>query len=252
MRRLLLVLLPAMVLALAARAVELNDTGSTLYASGSSNALAVEPTDYPGQDARYGRDAAARAGQLTKAGAGTKGFDFTKIANNGTALPATAALGTGPTDWGCTRDNVTGLMWQANPYATSMTWDQANPYSGQANASPLCGYSDWRLPTVTELTSIVDFGPANAPLGDSNYFSFPNTTSRNFWTAVPYPGQTGSWWSVDFGSSGSDNVYGNSTQLAVRLVRGGTAYTAATETTPTADFIDNGNGTVTHQRTALT
>jgi hypothetical protein len=85
-----------------------------------------------GQDARYGRDAAAVKGQLTKVGSSTpvqigvdasgnpitqpNGFDFTKISNRGAKLPATAPLGTGPDDWGCTYDNNTGLMWEVKTY----------------------------------------------------------------------------------------------------------------------------------------
>jgi hypothetical protein len=37
---------------------------------------------------------------------------YTKIANNGANLPDSALLGTGPTDWACTRDNRSGLLWE--------------------------------------------------------------------------------------------------------------------------------------------
>lgn len=65
------------------------------------------------QDVGQGRDAQALAGTLTKIGAstpnaGTKanGFDFTKLDQDGNALAADAAF------WRCTRDNVTGLIWE--------------------------------------------------------------------------------------------------------------------------------------------
>lgn len=38
--------------------------------------------------------------------------NYTKIANNGSILPGDAQLGTQPTDWACTKDNKTGLMWE--------------------------------------------------------------------------------------------------------------------------------------------
>ena len=85
-----------------------------------------------GEDARYGRDAAAVKGQLTKVGSSTpvqigvdssgnpitqpNGFDFTKISNSGAKLPVAATLGTGPDDWGCTYDNNTGLLWEVKTY----------------------------------------------------------------------------------------------------------------------------------------
>jgi hypothetical protein len=37
---------------------------------------------------------------------------YTKIANDGSELPDSATLGTNPTDWACTKDNKTGLIWE--------------------------------------------------------------------------------------------------------------------------------------------
>lgn len=100
------------------RAAALPDTGQSQCDNGA-NVLAAcsiansgDAATYPRQDGRFGRDAQATAGALAKTGAGAAGFDYTKIANNGTALGAGAALGSGATDWGCTRDNVTGLTWE--------------------------------------------------------------------------------------------------------------------------------------------
>lgn len=91
----------------------LNDTGITWSGHATSgNAATCDPAYPAGQDCHYGRDAAAAAGDLTKIGAGAAGFDFTKISNSGNPLPASATLGTGPDDWACTRDNVTGLVWE--------------------------------------------------------------------------------------------------------------------------------------------
>lgn len=167
----------------------LNDTGVVTFATTTSTTLTTEPFDYPGQDARIGRDAQAMAGQLTKVGSGPKGFDFTKIANNGSELPATAELGSGPNDWACTRDNITGLVWEVKTTSglrsgshtytyynsnTSTNGGYAGPASGgtcetpgrcdtekytqDVNAAGLCGRSDWRMPTFNELVSVADFG----------------------------------------------------------------------------------------------
>ena len=93
----------------------LNDTGITFCgAATGGNTPAPCASNPAGQDKDYGRDAAALAGTLVKVGGsgGVNGFDFTKIANNGTVLPASALLGSGPTEWACTRDNVTALIWE--------------------------------------------------------------------------------------------------------------------------------------------
>ncbi len=41
------------------------------------------------------------------------GTAYTRIANNGAELDDTVtALGSGPLEWACTRDNATGLVWE--------------------------------------------------------------------------------------------------------------------------------------------
>ncbi|HSW63111.1 MAG TPA: DUF1566 domain-containing protein [Dissulfurispiraceae bacterium] len=59
----------------------------------------------------------------------------------------------------CMIDNLTGLMWSKNADLPNgvMTWNDAIDY---ANNLPLCGHSDWRLPNVNELNSIIN---ANEP-----------------------------------------------------------------------------------------
>ena len=97
----------------------LNDTGQTLCYNAAntpvacSAAVGCDAGVNSRQDARYGRDAQAAAGPLTKIGAGATGFDYSKIANNGSTLAANATLGAATTtDWACTKDNVTGLIWE--------------------------------------------------------------------------------------------------------------------------------------------
>jgi hypothetical protein len=117
----------------------LNDTGITFCGDATTNTancatVAADGGKFPRQDARYGRDAQAAAGTLAKVGGGGAGFDFTKIANNGTVLAASAALGSGATHWACTRDNVTGLIWTVK--TTSGLRSQSHHYSWY-NSNPI-------------------------------------------------------------------------------------------------------------------
>lgn len=50
-------------------------------------------------------------------------------------------------------DPSTGLMWPAKDSGKDMTWHQAEKYCRNLR---LAGYSDWRLPTIDELASLVD------------------------------------------------------------------------------------------------
>ena len=79
---------------------------------------------------------------------------------------------------GTVTDNVTGLMWQKDP-GEKPTWAQAMEGLDDFNKAALGGYTDWRIPTVKELFSLVDQrgktgrGSADSvPYIDTNYFVF--------------------------------------------------------------------------------
>lgn len=227
----------------------LNDTGITFCGDANSNsANCVDPNVFPRQDGRYGRDARAAAGTLSKTGGGGKGFDFSKIANDGRVLLESATLGSGSADWACTRDNVTGLIWEVK--ATSglrsqehrYTWYNSNGASNGGNAGTanggtcatagrcdtekfvadvntagLCGAHDWRLPKVKELEGIVDYGRA-FPAIDPTYF--PNTPGGYFWTGSPYAANSEVAWDLGFDYGYVYQDY-RSNAIHVRLVRTG-------------------------------
>jgi hypothetical protein len=247
-----LALLAVLICASLAHATGLNDTGitdcSNDTAIDNASGLQADSGTHPRQDCRYGRDAAAAAGSLPKAGAGSKGFDFTKIANNGSVLPASAVLGTGTTDWACTQDNVTGLIWEVKTtsglrsQSHSYTWYSSDTatnggsvgtvsggscfatgrcdtekFVADVNAAGLCGASNWRMPAVKELESIADLGRVN-PAIDPTYF--PNTPASYFWSASAVASYSNYAWYVYFGygNASSDN---KGFTYRVRLVRAG-------------------------------
>lgn len=240
---------------LPALAVGLPDTGQTTCYDGSAmvactGANSGDSASYPRQDGRFGRDAKANAGTLTKIGGGAAGFDYTKIANNGSDLPATAVLGSNPTDWACTRDNITGLIWEVKTtsglrnQSYTYTWYNSNASTNGGNAGSasvttncltagrcdtekfvadvntgtgLCGATDWRLPSQRELLTLVHLGVEN-PKIDTSYF--PNTPALPFWSASSYAPNSAGAWFVVFGN-GDFPTYSKSDGFYVRLVRGG-------------------------------
>ena len=232
----------------------LNDTGITFCGDTAINTancttVAADGGTFPRQDARYGRDAQAAAGQLTKVGGGEAGFDFTKIANNGSVLPASAVLGSGANDWACTRDNVTGLIWEVKTTSGlrsqnhTYTWYDSNPTTNggavgtatggtcfstgrcdtekfvqDVNAAGMCGATNWRMPTVKELEGIVHFGRVNPSL-DPDYF--PDTRTSSFWSGSPDASSSDYAWNVSFSYGDAFRYFRNHDLNAVRLVRTG-------------------------------
>lgn len=243
------------------------DTGQDRCAN-ASNALVACTVDnsgpdaaYPGQDGRFGRDAKRTVDTLTRIGGGEAGFDYSKIANNGADLgPGVGlALGPKPSDWACTRDNITGLIWEVkvddpshlrhagwiyswydsndktnggNPGFASITalptyspWCKTDrrcdteKFVADVNAQSLCGKSDWRMPSVRELLTLVHSGKLE---GYIDQLYFPNTPREAFYHSDTSMAESpeyamfvwhgASWW-------GRKDAYAVNV-LSVRLVRG--------------------------------
>lgn len=59
-----------------------------------------------------------------------------------------------PADGGLVRDAVTGLVWEREGSRYPLTWERAHAHVARLNRSGFGGRTDWRLPTVDELTTL--------------------------------------------------------------------------------------------------
>ena len=248
MRALTPLLLMSAVLSLPLQAAPLNDTGLDQCSTGvqleaCSEANTGDGTTQPRQDARFGRDAQAGLGQLTKTGGGEGGFDFTPLDASGAAI-AVDGEGLPETTPACVLDNTTKLVWEVkiNPSGSLQTgghrytWYNGtvgtpdggdnclNPtrcdtqkFVEDVNTAGLCGYnSGWRLPTRRELLSLIHYGTI-PPAIDSGYFV--SSVAQFTWTSDPNAANPATEaWMVEFGFG--DSIPQAFTEaLAVRVVR---------------------------------
>lgn len=170
----------------------LNDTGITICrdATGSVAGCTAVATTAPGQDARFGRDAAAGANTLlpAKVGGGIAGFDFSKISNTNVAVPVNTAVGVASNLHACTRDNVTGLYWNIAPTsvppgtgttpivvapgASNVSWYDPNFSTNGGNAGinrSATGTSPFSSTTITDTTLLINATNAQARCTRQNW-----------------------------------------------------------------------------------
>lgn len=168
---------------------------------------------------------------------------------------------------GTVSDLSTGLMWVRDRGA-KLTWDEAVAGAATNRAG---GYGDWRMPTVKELYSLINFtgksgtsAATSVPYLDTRYFGFAfgdvsageRLIDGQDWSATEYVGITMAQDAAVFGVNFIDGrikgypksvrrMEGTSpNRMYVRYVRGNPAYGVN-------QFLDSGNSTVTDQATGL-
>jgi hypothetical protein len=89
---------------------------------------------------------------------------------------------------GTIADRATGLMWSKADSGQGMNWQNALAWVQKKNAENFLGHHDWRLPSVKELQSIVDYtrspDTTHSPAIDP---AFNCTTITNYTQQADYP-----------------------------------------------------------------
>jgi hypothetical protein len=91
---------------------------------------------------------------------------------------------------GTVTDNHTGLMWQKAEAPDYMSWGKALPYIEQLNKGRFASHSDWRLPTIEELASLM----TREKLNDDLYVSPVFSNKMWFWSCDKGGDDTGRKW----------------------------------------------------------
>ncbi|MCP4752205.1 MAG: DUF1566 domain-containing protein [Proteobacteria bacterium] len=128
-----------------------------------------------------------------------------------TVLPVTAGTLSDNGD-GTVSDDVTELIWQQGE-GGRMNWEAALSYCAGLS---LAGRTDWRLPNIKELKSLVDFD-GKEPAADSSVFQ--QIHSSPYWSSTTFVDHVEEAWHVSF-RHGYTNMAHKSTEDYVRCVHG--------------------------------
>jgi hypothetical protein len=109
-------------------------------------------------------------------------------------------------------DAKTRLNWQQAFALANYSQSDAQTYCASLN---LGGFR-WRLPTMKELLTLVDFSQSSSPTIDLG--AFPSTPEDEFWTSTAFAGGSGRGLGVDF-SYGLAYTTSSSIQYNARCVR---------------------------------
>lgn len=120
---------------------------------------------------------------------------------------------------GTVTDTGTGLMWQQITDSMAYDWEGALDYA--ENTLSLAGYTDWRLPNLNELRSLVDYTRYDAVV---HPLWFPDI-SQFYWSSTSYAAWPSAACGMNF-MDGDDFEPTKDTTQYVRSVRGGQSGTA--------------------------
>ncbi|MBL8019168.1 MAG: DUF1566 domain-containing protein [Leptospirales bacterium] len=199
---------------------------TSCYDGGNVSTCAATAVPFPFQDADFNNVPATR-GVLAPSTLGSFAADYVNV------------------------DRTTGLTWKAcdegrsgstcaSGGSTTMTYAVAvatcSALNSSNSGSGFAGLKNWRLPTMQELLNIQKYDAL--PYFDSTIF--PNAQATAHWTSsVILPASTSAMAVI-----GTATANGVGSSLVVKCVSGAAQ--------PVASYTDNGDGTVTDNRTQLT
>ena len=146
--------------------------------------------------------------------------------------------------WSCVLDDSKSLLWEVKSeeegiqyslntytwfdgesgrdngtYTKNCYWGKncnTLSFTANINKANLCGNSDWRLPSLDELNTIVDYYGESDTLINTDFF--PNTQMNTYWTSVSVTKSPKLAFEVPFFYGGS-NAREKTIDTFVRLVR---------------------------------
>ncbi len=124
---------------------------------------------------------------------------------------------------GTVTDNLTGLMWIKAPHTLSgnagqHTWSDAVVFCNELTHA---GHSDWRLPNVRELLSLIDYDNYDPALPHDHPFTIHFQSGYWYWSSTSTAGLTEYAWIAVYGVGYATNAGTKTTWHYVWPVRAG-------------------------------
>ncbi|HZV82067.1 MAG TPA: DUF1566 domain-containing protein [Geobacteraceae bacterium] len=147
-------------------------------------------------------------------------------------------------------DNLTGLVWSQNGNTpgpancapgTAKTWSAALDYVKCLNTSAWLGKTDWRLPNLNELQSLISYGRLN----NSDWLKGQGFTNMgiNFWSSTTSAANTNIAWGItNAGSTTNSDKTTSADYISIWPVRSGEQGSAASISIAKSG---SGSGTIT-------
>lgn len=92
-------------------------------------------------------------------------------------------------------DTLTDLMWEVKTANNQYRHQDLHDFVTTQNKHALLGFPDWRIPTIQELYTLVDY-KERCPMIDLNLF--PKTQNQGYWSCTLLPGDDRFAYIVDF------------------------------------------------------
>ena len=177
---------------------EMHWNGGTMYSADKPNHYGVWPVrswqtvNAPAPVAQTGQTRCYDAlGQLTPCT--DSGQDGAQQAGIQSPSPRFALGASGQT----LIDRLTHLEWATSPESAPMTWSSAVSF---ATNSSLCGYTDWRLPNINELASLLHYEEPSRWLQAQG---FNNLAVYDYWSSTTLAGHPGWAWGIGLRGGGT-------------------------------------------------
>ncbi len=166
------------------------------YASSTTFILNPSESGYPKDFGVNFSDGRIKGYDMTDALSHTLKTFYVQLVRGGTNYGVNNFTNNGD---GTITDQATGLTWSRTDNGSGMLWSNALAWVQAMNLSNYLGHSDWRLPNVKELQSIVNYSNApdynGLPAIDTNYFVCTGITNEAgqpdfpyYWTATTHGG----------------------------------------------------------------